>query len=134
MLEPVITEDRTTGIEGILTMGEGMPREAIGTKTMPMEIKPGSAQTTARISMLSKPPQTTCASNVVRLDTSGENVPRCFNANLVEFNRFEDDPEQHQEKPVDHVAQLCTEIDAMSDQEKASMLNQFGGSQDFSSA
>jgi hypothetical protein len=51
----------------------------------------------------------------------------------VNFDGFQDDPKQHQEKPANWVAWLCTEIDAMSDQEKASMLDQFGGLQDFSS-
>jgi hypothetical protein len=64
-----------------------------------------------------------------------------FNANLVEFDGFEDDPEQRQEKPAEHVARLRAEVDAMSEQEKAMseqekamMLDQFGDSQDFSSA
>jgi hypothetical protein len=60
-------------------------------------------------------------------------IKRCYNANLVDFDSFQDDPEQHQEKPVKRVARLHAEIDAMSDQEKASMLDQFGESQDFSS-
>jgi hypothetical protein len=56
-----------------------------------------------------------------------------YNANLIDFDRFQDDPEQHQEKPPEHVAWLHTEIDAMSNQEKASMLDQFRELQDFSS-
>jgi hypothetical protein len=56
-----------------------------------------------------------------------------YNANLVEFDGFQDNPEQHQEKPAERVARLRAKVDAMSDQEKAMMLDQFGDSQDFSS-
>ena len=53
------------------------------------------------------------------------------NANLIEFDGFQDDPEQQMGEPVDRIARIRAELDALSPDEAKQVAQQMGVAEDF---